>query len=215
MDHEDLKCPICLKFFIKPVRLINCFHTFCKKCLDEIINSQKTKNKSNTSYSCPICRKNFENNDIGYCSDLETILNTEKITCDCGKQFILKNYDEHFDKCQKIKQIQKSNINIDLSKPNNINKNLSVNRDTFNCPVCLQKNFDREGLINHVENNHKNDMAVCPICLCQPWGDPNYVTQLYGHLIKRHKFDYNTLVDYNDNEDAILQKVLQESLNDM
>ena len=58
-------------------------------------------------------------------------------------------------------------------------------------------------------------MAGYPICLCQNWGDLNYVTQLYGHLIKRHNFDYDTLVDYNDDKDAILQKVLLDSLNDM
>ena len=213
---DDYKCSICFKFFIEPKRLKNCFHTFCRKCILGVIDSQKSNNNTISKYSCPICRNNFIESDIFDCFDLAKIIETKKIKCDCGKEFNLNDYNIHFDNCQQVKQIQNQNINnINVPKPKNINNNLSVNRETFNCSLCDMKNFDREGLIRHISDNHRNSMGVCPICLCQPWGDPNYITQLYGHLMKRHKFDYNTLVDYNDNEDAILQKVLQESLNDM
>lgn len=90
----------------------------------------------------------------------------------------------------------------------------TVNRSTFNCPCCSEKNLSREGLLEHVKLKHRNASAICPICLAQPWGDPNYITQLHGHLQKRHKFDYDTTVDYQDSEEAILQKILQESIND-
>lgn len=69
-----------------------------------------------------------------------------------------------------------------------------VNRSTFNCPLCSEKNLDRDSLLKHVSKFHKKDMAVCPICLVQPWADPNYKTHLHGHLQKRHKFDYDTTV---------------------
>ncbi len=54
--------------------------------------------------------------------------------------------------------------------------------------------MDRDSLLKHVSSKHKNGMAVCPICLVQPWADPNYKTYLHGHLQKRHKFDYDTTV---------------------
>ena len=88
------------------------------------------------------------------------------------------------------------------------------NRQTFDCTLCNEKNFDRVGYIDHIKNRHPNDRGVCAICKCQPWGDPNYKTHIYGHINVRHKFDYDTVVDYNDDEDQILQKVLMESLND-
>jgi hypothetical protein len=86
------------------------------------------------------------------------------------------------------------------------------NRSTFKCPLCSTSNFDRQGLLDHVQKFHKNAQAVCPICVAQPWGDPNYVTGLYGHLLKRHKFDYDTTVDYNEEEDEVLKRVLLESM---
>jgi len=55
-------------------------------------------------------------------------------------------------------------------------------------------NLSREGLLKHVQQIHRQGLAVCPICSVQPWGDPNYVTDLYGHMNKRHKFDYETTV---------------------
>jgi hypothetical protein len=88
----------------------------------------------------------------------------------------------------------------------------TINRSTFNCPCCPEKNLDRESLLKHVRQNHKNTQAVCPICICQPWGDPNYITHLHGHLQKRHKFDYDTTVEYNEDEDDVLKRVLLESM---
>jgi hypothetical protein len=69
-----------------------------------------------------------------------------------------------------------------------------VNRSTFKCPLCNVSNLSREGLVKHVQQYHPQGYGVCPICAVQPWGDPNYVTDLNGHLKKRHKFDYETTV---------------------
>lgn len=35
---EELKCPLCLGYFNTPV-ILNCFHTFCATCLEEIGNN--------------------------------------------------------------------------------------------------------------------------------------------------------------------------------
>ncbi|XP_072181966.1 uncharacterized protein [Diadema setosum] len=49
---QNLKCPICLNLFNQPKSLI-CSHTFCKKCLQRISETQSDKDTIN----CPICRK--------------------------------------------------------------------------------------------------------------------------------------------------------------
>jgi len=102
-------------------------------------------------------------------------------------------------------------LQLDIKKGVIENPKPTINRSTFVCPVCDEKNLVREALINHVRSKHKKAQAVCPICKCQPWGDPNFITHLYGHLIKRHKFDYETIVDYNKDEDEVLNMVLTES----
>ena len=51
-----------------------------------------------------------------------------------------------------------------------------VNRVTFTCPFCKEANMERKGLLEHVERKHKGKPGVCPICVAQPHGDPNYVS---------------------------------------
>ncbi|XP_022098188.1 E3 ubiquitin-protein ligase TRIM71-like [Acanthaster planci] len=48
-----LECPICCCRFISP-KILNCLHSFCLRCLDELINSQQAKTDEIT---CPVCRR--------------------------------------------------------------------------------------------------------------------------------------------------------------
>ena len=96
---------------------------------------------------------------------------------------------------------------------------IGKNRQTFDCTLCNDKNFDRVGYIDHVKKRHPKARGVCAICKCQPWGDPNYKTHIYGHINIRHKFDYDTVVDYNDDDrkcettyEVILPKVFNLNL---
>jgi transcription elongation factor Elf1 len=59
-------------------------------------------------------------------------------------------------------------------KPEEVKK--TVNRSTFACPLCSEKNLERKGLLEHVRKKHKGKPAVCPICVVQAYGDPNYVS---------------------------------------
>ena len=124
----------------------------------------------------------------------------------------LSEYSTHSDNCQIIlnqMNLQMKNKNIKIQQDK-----VQKNRQTFDCTLCSKKNFDRVGYIDHIKKFHPKARGVCSICKCQPWGDPNYKTHILGHINMRHKFDYDTVVDYNDDEDEILKKVLLESMND-
>jgi Drought induced 19 protein (Di19), zinc-binding len=74
--------------------------------------------------------------------------------------------------------------------------------------------MERKGLLEHVGKKHKSKAGVCPICVSQPYGDPNYVSQnLFSHMNQRHQYDLDTYTDYDLDDDAILQQVLQASMN--
>ena len=45
--EEELKCPLCLDFFTSPVRMTNCGHNYCQKCLTGM---------TETPWLCPECR---------------------------------------------------------------------------------------------------------------------------------------------------------------
>ena len=131
------------------------------------------------------------------------------IECECKNKMFLNEYKNHSERCPIVLQNMKNQIN-----KNNmvINKDkIQKNRQTFDCTLCKEKNFDRDGYIKHIQRYHPNQRGVCAICKCQPWGDPNYITHILGHIEKRHMFDYDTVVDYNENEDEILRRVLEES----
>ena len=47
---RNLKCPVCFELLCEPKQL-SCTHTFCKKCLNDIL-----KSSSKACLTCPICR---------------------------------------------------------------------------------------------------------------------------------------------------------------
>ena len=53
--REMVHCKVC-KTEIKDVVITKCFHTFCKKCIDDAIESRKRR--------CPICRELISQNDV-------------------------------------------------------------------------------------------------------------------------------------------------------
>ena len=53
--------------------------------------------------------------------------------------------------------------------------------------MCSESNLERGALLKHVASRHAGKPGVCPICVVQSYGDPNYVSQnLASHLSLRH-----------------------------
>lgn len=63
--------------------------------------------------------------------------------------------------------------------------------------------MERKGLLEHVGKRHKGKSGVCPICVVQAYGDPNYVSQnLSQHLNMRHQYDLDTVAQNDEEDDA-------------
>ena len=207
---DGYTCLICQNIYTNPEKLTNCGHIFCKNCIENYMKNQI--NSKNKNIQCPLCRNPFSPQDIIRDNSLLNEMKQKSIKCECGNIMFLNEYNTHSETCQKVlndMQNQLKNKKIEIRQDK-----IQKNRQTFDCTVCKKKNFDRVGYINHIKSSHPNDRGVCAICKAQPWGDPNYKTHIYGHINMRHKFDYDTVVDYNDDEDEVLKRVLLESMKD-
>ena len=58
--------------------------------------------------------------------------------------------------------------------------------------------MDRLGLLEHIKKKHGHLPGVCPICVQENYGDPNYVSpNLLSHIKLRHRCNYDDLIDRN------------------
>ncbi|KAJ8410056.1 hypothetical protein AAFF_G00210970 [Aldrovandia affinis] len=60
--EEDLTCPICCCLFDDP-RVLPCSHSFCKKCLEGILDGNRSP-AWRPPFKCPTCRKETPHNGI-------------------------------------------------------------------------------------------------------------------------------------------------------
>ncbi|ESO00022.1 hypothetical protein HELRODRAFT_185790 [Helobdella robusta] len=216
-DHSDVSsegrdefcCPLCLDIFETPV-LIDCGskHVFCSKCI------YMYTDKSMTNH-CPICRQVFNLNNSRLEGYLFNALKTCKTLCEgCRKMFILSAFKEHREVCVEAKnreaeQVEKLKINSPIHN--------APNRHTFKCPYCHYSHLDTLDLVKHCNEAHANERTpvVCPVCVSMPWGDPNFKSiNFIQHLNVRHRFEYDTYVDYKQDDDAMMQAAIEASLQD-
>ncbi|XP_077982936.1 E3 ubiquitin-protein ligase RNF166-like [Glandiceps talaboti] len=206
-------CTICLEVLHKPVT-IPCGHSFCVTCLSSCMGKSK---ESKESPYCPLCREPFDPARRVRNEDLENKMRHTKTTCKaCGYKVRYNKLRAHNDVCSKteVVPIRPFTPVAETSQPIPMDV---PNRSTFQCPFCSQSNLDCKGLIDHCNKKHKSlsSAAVCPICASMPWGNPNQQSSnLLDHLNLRHKFEYDTYVDYSVDDDAMLQLAMRASMQE-
>ena len=98
-DELDFRCPKCKWYFssITKPYILPCNHNICLKCIDSLINENKTK--------CPLCNNSFNKDEkdsfqinLVFLNILLKILQSKIIFCkSCNKIFYWK---EHYDICE-------------------------------------------------------------------------------------------------------------------
>lgn len=205
-DLSTYSCSICMDIFEEPVRL-TCRHVFCSKCIQGMSTAEQP--------ACPVCRKTYKVTDIEQAKDVANIIATQKAHCnECSQLVRLARMSAHAAKCAggatksrpKFKPVAETSQPVPSELPN---------RSTFRCPYCSQSHLDLEGLRQHCKEKHRNnpDKVVCPVCASMPWGDPTLRSANFlSHLNLRHKFEYDTYVDYTQDDDIMLMAAIKASL---
>lgn len=154
-------------------------------------------------------RHNFVTKHINSQIQVSTaLILTISCRCECSKILNLVDLNQHLEsECAKYKEEVRKAIAVTSVKPEDVKQ--SINRSTFVCPFCKERNLERKDLLVHVNTKHHGMPGVCPICVVQIYGDPNYVSQNLGaHLNTRHQYDLDTYTEYENEDDAILKRVL-------
>ncbi|XP_038056771.1 E3 ubiquitin-protein ligase TRIM71-like [Patiria miniata] len=120
ISQGHLECPICCCLFKDP-KMLDCLHSFCLNCLEEMMSKQKPKAKKIT---CPVCRRETQVPDGGLQSlsssfFLSSLVDEVKqqeaalgeasaptATCDCGegKEAMWRCLDCSDNLCQKCRE---------------------------------------------------------------------------------------------------------------
>ncbi len=55
-DEDFLSCSLCLDVFTDP-RALPCLHTFCHKCLKDLLSKSYNTSSNNGTFRCPLCQE--------------------------------------------------------------------------------------------------------------------------------------------------------------
>lgn len=152
----NIECQICNTKIKNPVQCTYCNNLFCKNCIEEWMNSNKTNNIKKT---CPTCRKN---NIFSNYSEFDNLINSSSIfTCEkCSIIFFDKEkFENHKILCSQIKCMichetfkdNKSFIEHFEEEGRFREKFIICNYLNSNPFNCIQNN------INYIENINENE----------------------------------------------------------
>jgi len=217
---EAFRCAVCLEVMADPTLATPCGHAFCCACISTAGAALQAETKAGTgcpeqmALPCPLCRspvQSFEPHN-----ELQDRMRETVSQCPpCGATVRVSDLREHQATCEKVREMEAEAAQKLMLRSDSKH----VNRSTFICPFpsCNASNLDNNGLISHFDNAHplESCAAVCPVCVSMPWGDSSYIcNDVVGHIKLRHKYEYDEYVDYNGDEDAILQAALAASMED-
>lgn len=199
-EIEEWNCPICMDVADAPEQL-RCGHSFCRDCLAMHLKD---------TAACPTCRQEHTG-AVRPARDLAERRRV-RVRCECGDIVPLLELRSHVEGCRAVLDQAKAAL---PSAPPGVAAPAAPNRSTFACPFCDATRLPRAALLEHLQSKHARDgnrPAVCPVCASMPWGDPSMRSaNLLQHFVHRHRFDYDTTADLEQDEDAVLAEVLRKS----
>ncbi|XP_072425841.1 E3 ubiquitin-protein ligase RNF166 [Chiloscyllium punctatum] len=206
-EAADFDCPICMQTLHRPIRT-QCQHVFCQEC--------HIQNFAMNDGKCPLCRNPTSGMEPP-ATDIETWMRTMKANCTgCDVEVYLIDMRAHTTTCAQYLREYGPDCNtsaIPLPTPASVSAT-EPNRSTFTCPYCHQSGYAAGDLVLHCCTYHHGEYrhVICPICASMPWGDPNYYSRNFiQHLRIRHQFQYQFFVNFDQDEELMLQDTIWNS----
>ena len=202
-----LTCCICDETLKEP-RTLGCFHSFCKKCLGEYVESQRTKKAKKGRehmFECPLCRTQFQ-------------LKQEESVDQIRQCFFINNLLE-------LLRIQKraSQISCDSCKGKVIVVSRCVECEDFFCKNCLIPHNNLPKFAKHVTltleelAKPENQSKAKPIPRCDKEGHQNKRLDYYCNYCNELACKNCVLLDHKEAEHvcqptSVLGKKQKEAL---
>ncbi|XP_066299424.1 tripartite motif-containing protein 3-like [Branchiostoma lanceolatum] len=127
-DDEFLTCPLCLSLYEDP-KLLPCFHTFCRKCVEELANT-------NGGRKCPVCCSDVELPSPSFSEDVD------KLKCNF---YINKLLD-----LRKLKLSKTSHVPCQMCESRTQVTAVCGDCIKMLCNYCVTAHRNTKELVNHI-----------------------------------------------------------------